>query len=138
MAWSRTRWENPTVYQGLKMHMFTCTIANKIVNPQSRESSADESKCLPECSFFFFDRFFSFSSFSYSHMQQFWHFTEIFLIIYFWHINLPSGMGILISCSRHQNIQIYEFRTPNILFTCLINSGARHSAIYKLKSRNLF
>ena len=43
-----------------------------------------------------------------------------------------------ISCSRHQNNQIYKFRIPNILFTCLINSRARHSAIYKLKSRNLF
>ena len=36
------------------------------------------------------------------------------------------------------NNQISEFRIPNILFTCLINSRARHSAIYKLKSRNLF
>ena len=42
-------------------------------------------------------------------------------------------------CSCHQNNQIYdEFRILNILFTCLINSRARHSAIYKLKSRNLF
>ena len=43
-----------------------------------------------------------------------------------------------ISCSRHRNNQIYKFWIPNILFTCLINSRARHSAIYKLKSRNLF
>ena len=47
-------------------------------------------------------------------------------------------LGNLLSCSRHQNNQIYEFRIPNILFTCLINSRARHSAIYKLNSRNLF
>ena len=45
---------------------------------------------------------------------------------------------VKLSCSCHQNNQIYEFRIPNILFTCLINSRARHSAIYKLKSRNLF
>ena len=43
-----------------------------------------------------------------------------------------------LSCSRHQNNQISEFRIPNILFTCLINSRARHSTIYILKSRNLF
>ena len=43
-----------------------------------------------------------------------------------------------LSCSRHRNNQIYEFRIPNILFTCLINSRARQSAIYKLKSSNLF
>ena len=38
--------------------------------------------------------------------------------------------------SRHRNNQIHEFRIPNVLFTCLINSRARHSAIYKLKSQN--
>ena len=48
------------------------------------------------------------------------------------------SQNFLLSCSRHQNNQIYQFRIPNILFTCLINSRARHSAIYKLKSRNLF
>ena len=58
--------------------------------------------------------------------------------------NLPSppySLALfvwLLYCSRHQSNQIYEFRIPNILFTCLINSRARHSAIYKLKSRNLF
>ena len=52
--------------------------------------------------------------------------------------SVPDPFNGFISCSRHQNNQIYEFRIPNILFTCLINSRARHSAIYKLKSRNLF
>ena len=58
-------------------------------------------------------------------------FPQIFLSLSSWKTNQ-------ISCSRHQNNPIYKFRIPNILFTCWINSRARHSEIYKLKSRNLF
>ena len=49
-----------------------------------------------------------------------------------------SNESLLLFCSRHRNNQISEFQIPNILFTCLINSRARHSAIYMLKSRKLF
>ena len=41
-----------------------------------------------------------------------------------------NGPNILLTSS---NNQIYEFRIPNILFTCLINSRARHSAIFYIE-----
>ena len=50
-------------------------------------------------------------------------FQFIFLFSYnFTRTKIKSALLSPISCSRHQNNQIYEFRIPNILFTCLINS----------------
>ena len=58
-------------------------------------------------------------------------------------ILLASYLCFLICISlTSSNNQFSKFRILNIyneiLFTCLINSRARHSAIYILKSRNLF
>ena len=50
--------------------------------------------------------------------------------------------SIQVSCSRHRTTNFPNSESPiftkKTLFICLINSRARHSAIYILKSRNLF
>ena len=83
--------------------------------------------------------------------QRNWHnkYLNNFAKLQFWNAKiyqntnfakLPSATWLFFICNislTSSNNQFSEFRIF-CLFTCLVNSRARHSEIYILKSRNLF